>query len=97
MTAYITLFKFTQQGIANVKESPDRVKKAAAMLKQMGGRMIGAWWTMGEYDFVTVTEGPDDATAALATLMIVRAGNVTSVSMKAFDEEEFAQIVAKLP
>lgn len=97
MTTYITLFKFTQQGIANVKESPDRVKRAKAMLEQMGSRMIGAWWTMGEYDLIAITEGPDDQTAALATLAIVRAGNVTSVSLKAFNEEEFAQIVAKLP
>jgi len=97
MPAYITLWKFTAQGIANVKSSPDRVKAAKAMLEQMGGRMIGAWWTMGEYDFVTITEGTDDATAVLATLNIVRAGNVTSMTMRAFSEEDFAQIVAKLP
>jgi uncharacterized protein with GYD domain len=97
MVTYITLFKFTPQGLANVKESPDRVKLAGAMLKQMGGRMIGAWWTMGEYDLITISEGPDDQTAALATLAVVKAGNVTSTSMRAFSEEEFAQIVAKLP
>lgn len=97
MPAYITLWKFTQQGLAKVKESPNRVKAAKATLEKMGGRMIGAWYTLGEYDLVTISEGPDDQTATLVTLGIAGQGNVTSMTLRAFSEEEFAAIVSKLP
>jgi uncharacterized protein with GYD domain len=52
---------------------------------------------MGTYDIVAISEGPDDANAAATTLAIAQGGNVTSQTLKAFSEEEFAQIVAKLP
>jgi uncharacterized protein with GYD domain len=97
MPAYITLYKWTQQGLANIKAAPDRIKQAKALIEKTGGRAIGVWVTMGEYDLVAISEGPDDAVAATTTLAIAQGGNVTSLTLKAFSEEEFAQIVAKLP
>jgi uncharacterized protein with GYD domain len=97
MPAYITLCKFTQQGLANIKASPERTRQAKEAAKKMGGRYIGVWWTMGEYDLVVVGEGPDDQTMMLSLLQSAGLGNVTTTTMRAFSEEEFAQIVAKLP
>ncbi len=97
MPAYVTLCKYTQQGLANVKSSPERMKENAAALKQFGGRFIGQWLTLGEYDIVAITEFPDDQTAAAAVLALARGGNITTVTLKAFSEDEFAQIVSKLP
>ena len=97
MPAYITLYKWTQQGIATVKDAPERIKQVKAMVETMGGRAIGVWVTMGEYDLVAISEGPDDQTAATMALAVARAGNVTSQTLKAFSEDEFAQIVSKLP
>ena len=96
MPTYISLWKFTQQGMAGVRRSPDRVKEAKAMLEKKGGRLIGVWYTLGEYDLVTVSEGPDDQTATLVTLGIVGQGNVTSLTLRAFREDEFAEIVGEL-
>ncbi len=97
MPAYVTLCKYTQQGLANVKASPERMKQNAATLKELGGRFIGQWLTMGEYDIVAIAEFPDDQTAGMAVLALARGGNLTTVTMRAFSEDEFAQIVSKLP
>jgi uncharacterized protein with GYD domain len=96
LPAYITLFKWTQQGLANIKAAPERIKQAKELTEKTGGKAIGVWVTMGEYDIVAISEGPDDFTAAARTLAIAQGGNVTSQTLKAFSEEEFAQIVAKL-
>ncbi len=96
MPTYISLWKFTEKGRANVRKSPDRVKAAKAMLEARGGRVMGVWYTLGEYDLVTISEGPDDQTATLVTLGVVRQGNVTSLTLRAFSEEEFTQIVGEL-
>ncbi len=96
MPTYISLWKFTEKGRANVRESPNRVKAAKAMLEARGGRLKGVWYTLGDYDLVTISEGPDDQTATLVTLGVVRQGNVTSLTLRAFSEEEFTQIVGEL-
>lgn len=97
MPAYITLYKFTSQGLANIKGSPERIKQAKAAIEKMGGRAIGVWVTMGEYDLVAIGEAPDDQTMAAFVLATAGLGNVTTQTMRAFSEEEFAQIVSKLP
>jgi uncharacterized protein with GYD domain len=97
MPAYIILSKFTQQGIGSIRGAPDRMKQAKSRVEQMGGRIIGTWVTMGEYDVVSVIEAPDDQTFAAGLLTSLMEGNRTTVTLKAFSEEEFAQIVSKLP
>ncbi len=96
MPAYITLCKYTQQGLANIQASPERMKQNAAAAKEAGGRIIGQWLTMGEYDVVAVSEFPDDQTAAAALLSLARGGGITTVTLRAFSEDEFAQIVTKV-
>ena len=96
MPGYVLLLKYTQQGLANMKAVPERhqVNKAAA--EEMGIRSVGTWWTMGAYDAVAVVDAPDDQTVTAFVLALARAGNATTQTMRAFSEEEFAQIVSKL-
>ncbi len=97
MPAYVILYKFTQQGLANAKRLPERIKQAKALTEQMGGRTIGVWLTMGEFDMIAIAEGPDDLSAAARLLMTGATGEFTTVTLKAFSEDELAQIVSKLP
>ena len=96
MAGYITLIKYTQQGLANVKASPDRIKQAKAAGEKVGIPCVGFWVTMGEYDLVSIWDAPDDQTMAALVLAQARLGNVTTQTMRAFSEEEFAQIASKL-
>ncbi len=97
MPGYIVLMKFTDKGLAAVKDSVKRNAANKAAAEKMGVRIIGVWWTLGEYDLVGVAEAPDDKTAAAFMLAAVGQGFFTSQTMRAFSEEEFAQIVNKLP
>jgi uncharacterized protein with GYD domain len=97
MPGYIGLLKFTQQGLSDIKNSPERIKQSKALAEKMGIRPIGTWVTMGPYDLVIIGEAPDDQTMAAFTLALAKAGNVTTTTMRALSEEEFAQVVARLP
>jgi len=97
MPGYVILHKFTQQGAANVKTLPERIKHATEEAKKLGARVVGTWVTMGEYDMVAVVDAPDDATMALIALKVAMKGNVTTQTLRAFSEDEFAKIAAKLP
>jgi uncharacterized protein with GYD domain len=97
MPAYVTLVTFTDQGIRNVKDSPQRAKAIAQATQAAGGRFIGIWWTQGAYDLVGIFEAPDDETAARLVLATSMQGHVRAMTMRAFSEEEMAHLVQGLP
>jgi uncharacterized protein with GYD domain len=97
MTTYVALVRWTEQGIRQVKDSPNRLDKAKNMLKEMGGRFTTVLMTMGDYDLVMLYEAPDDAVAARFTLMLGTLGNVRTTTLKAFPEQAYREIINSLP
>ncbi len=97
MPTYITLMKLTDQGIKNIKDAPQRVEEGIKAMEAMGGKLIGFWTVMGEYDYIAVAEGPSDEMAMTFNLGLGVGGNVRTTTLKAFTREEFAEIVKKLP
>jgi uncharacterized protein with GYD domain len=63
----------------------------------MGGKLLGFYLVMGEYDYVAIGEFPSDEAAATFQLGLAAQGNVTTKTLKAFTTEEFAKIVDALP
>lgn len=97
MPTYVTLWNFTQHGIENIEDSPDRLDNAIELLESMGGELKGFYLTMGQYDLVTVAEFPDDDTAAQVTLRIGKGGAVSSETLKAWPEDDYRDLIANLP
>ena len=97
MPLYVGLAKWTDQGIKSVKDATTRWERGRAAFEQAGGRIIGIWWTQGQYDAVVVSEWPDDESASAATLAFAMAGNVRSETLRAFTTEEMQRILQRLP
>jgi len=97
MPTYITLLRFTQQGIEKIKESPARLERAKAAIKAAGGEMRAFYLTMGQYDAVAIGEAPSDEAYARIMLAIASAGAVRTETLRAFTEDEYRKIIAALP
>jgi uncharacterized protein with GYD domain len=97
MPIYITLFKWTEQGVKDIKNAPARIEASTKTLQELGGKVLGVYVTMGKYDLVSVTEWPDDEAAATSALAICSRGNARTMTMRAFTTREFAEIAKKLP
>jgi len=97
MATYIMLFRFTPEGIKNIKDSPARVKAAKKLFKDLGAEVTHFYTVMGRYDTVFILQAPDDETVARAALAVGALGNVQTETLRAFTEDEFAKIVAALP
>ena len=97
MATYIMLFRYTKQGIQNVKESPNRVDAAREAFRAFGVELKEFYSVMGQYDTVCIVEAPNQETMAKASLALGSLGNVCSETLRAFTEDEFRQIVADLP
>jgi uncharacterized protein with GYD domain len=97
MPTYVTLMKLTNQGIRNIKDAPQRVEEGIKGLEAMGGKLIGFYTVMGEYDYVGIAEAPSDEVTMAFNLALGASGNIRTTTLKAFSQEELAEIVKKLP
>ena len=97
MPTYITLLKWTDQGIKNIKQGPQRLDAAKQAIQQAGGNMRQFFLVLGGYDAVSISELPDDETYARFILATAAQGNVSTTTLKAFTEDECRRIVGSLP
>lgn len=97
MPTYITLFNLTEKGIKDIKNAPGRIEEALKGFEKIGGKLIGFYAVMGEYDYISVGEAPNDEVASAFMLTIGAQGNIRSKTFKAFTTEEFARIVGNIP
>lgn len=97
MALYVTLYRFTDQGVRNVKDSPKRLDTATKAAEKAGIKVLGAYYTLGEYDLMVISEANNEQAAVAHTLSINSLGNVKSTTMRAFTPTEFGDIVKKMP
>ncbi len=97
MPTYISLLKFTSQGVTNIKDHPKRRRAAAKAIAGLGGKLVSTYLTLGRYDVVVITQAPDDETAAKFALMTGSLGNVSTETMRAFPEAEYDKLISSLP
>jgi uncharacterized protein with GYD domain len=96
MASYLTLGSWTEQGIQNVKESPQRVEAARSAIEAAGGHLVFFYMTMGQYDFAALVETDGDEAAAKLLLNLARQGNIRTETVRAFTEEEHTSIIDSL-
>jgi len=96
MAHYIALVKWTEQGIRTVREAPKRVENVRRMAQKLGGSMQ-VYYTMGEYDVVSIVEMPSDEAYNKFALWLGGQGNVRTRSLKAWTAEEASKMIAEIP
>jgi len=97
MATYISLIKYTQQGIENIKEGPNRLDAAKQAFKAMGAEIKEYYLVTGQYDAVVISEAPNDETVAKLALSIGSKGAVRTETFRAFPEAEYRKVIASLP
>jgi uncharacterized protein with GYD domain len=97
MATYIALSRFTDQGIRSIKDTTKRADAAKEAAKKFGANMTHIFWTLGHYDLVTIIEASDEQAATALMLSISAAGNIRTETLRAFNQEEVGQILAKVP
>jgi len=94
MPMYVSLVKFTQQGLSTMKdkgiERAEAVKKNAQTL---GGKLIQAYYCLGEYDVVAIWEFPDNKTAMKASVLNASLGHIQITTMPAVARDEWKKLL----
>ena len=96
MPTYITLIRYTEQGVKTFKDLSQRLEETKAAGEAVGAKLVGYYLTMGQYDAVAISEAPDDDAIAKLALAAGARGNVRTETMRAFTDEEARKIASGL-
>jgi uncharacterized protein with GYD domain len=94
MPVYVTLIRWTDQGRTKTKDLPERYADGQKRIKAAGGKEIGTWVTMGQYDMVSVIEAPNDEAIAKVALGIAGRGNAVTETLRGFTMDEVKKLVS---
>ena len=96
MATYVMLLKMGSGG-AGVDDEPiaaaiaEGAPESHKLIESHGGKVIGNYMSMGQYDFVSIVEFPNDEACARVALQLKDFGVVTE-TMRAFPEDEWPDI-----
>jgi uncharacterized protein with GYD domain len=97
MVTYMMLMKLTDQGIKSVREAPERYEGAIKAFEKTGGKVLGFWIAIGQYDYVSIGESASDESALAFAVALSSLGNVRVESVKLFNREQFTGLIKMLP
>jgi uncharacterized protein with GYD domain len=97
MPTYIMNGRWTTQGLQNIKESPARLDASKKLFEPLGVRIRDFYMTTGKYDICVILDAPDDSTLAHALLALGSKGSLTTQTVRAFTEDEYRDVIKKLP
>ena len=97
MPHFICFLNWTDEGAKNAKGISERHDAAHSLAASVGGEIVGAYVTTGQYDVVAVLKMPDGDAMAKFALSIGARGQARTTTVRAFPYEEISKIVTSLP
>ncbi len=76
MPTYLMLTTLTEKGTQTLNSNPGRLREVNHDVEELGARVLHQWAALGEYDFVSIVEAPDDLTIARLSLQLGARGSV---------------------
>ena len=93
MPTYVILYRFTEQGAKTIRSTVERARQTREENEKRGFKVQALLWTQGPYDLVAIVDAPSEESMMGSMVNVVSAGNVTSTTMRAFDEREMEGIL----
>ncbi len=90
MPTYLMLTNLTAEGVRTLKNNPGRVAEVNQEVEQIGAKVIAQYATLGQYDFITIVEAPDEKVMAKVSVELGSRGTMSSQTLAAIPSEELA-------
>lgn len=90
MPTFLMLTNLTAEGVRTLKNHPGRIAEVNREVEQMGVKVLSQYATLGQYDFVTVVEAPDEKTMAKVSVELGSRGTMTSQTLAAIPAEDLS-------
>jgi uncharacterized protein with GYD domain len=90
MATFVMLTNLTPEGVQTLKNNPGRVQEVNKEVEQLGVKVKEQWAVLGQYDFITIVEAPDETTMAKVSVELGSRGTMSSQTLAAISAEDLA-------
>ena len=97
MPTFICFLNWTDQGAKTAKESGKRYQAARNMAEKLGGKVLSAYVTTGQYDVVATVEMPSGEAMVKDASAVSATGNARTTTVRAYTPDEFSKLAAEAP
>lgn len=89
MSTFLMLSTLGPEGMATLREHPERLRQVNDEVEAMGARVVAQWALLGQYDFATVLEAPDEQTMTRVAVALGARGTLKTKTLTALPIDEF--------
>ena len=97
MPTFLCFLNWTDQGAKNAKDANKRFQSSKNLAQKLGGKLLSAYVTTGQYDVVLTLDMPNGEAMAKFASAISGSGNARTTTVRAFTPEEFSKLAAEAP
>jgi uncharacterized protein with GYD domain len=96
MPIFISEVTLTQEGLDELAGATDRIEANQQLWEEAGGKLLKWFIVLGDYDYLVITEAPNERVMAEIAAKASRRGRTRFKTYTAIPIEEFAQVTKKL-
>ncbi|KAA0232464.1 MAG: GYD domain-containing protein [Actinobacteria bacterium] len=94
MPKFVMLSTIGPDGFATLRENPQRLKEVNEDVEAMGVRVLHQYAMLGQYDFLSVLEAPDEVTIAKVATMLAARGTMKTTTLTAIEVDQYIEAIA---
>ena len=91
MPTFLMLSTLGPEGMATLRLNPQRLKEVNGEVEAMGARVVAQWALLGQYDFATVLEAPDEKVMTRVAVTLGARGTLKTKTLMAVPIDEFIE------
>jgi uncharacterized protein with GYD domain len=93
MATFLMLSTIGPEGMATLRQNPRRVEEVNSEVEAMGAKVVAQWALLGEYDFATVIEAPDEKTVLRVAVALGARGTLKTKTLSAIPVDQFVTVL----
>lgn len=93
MAKFVMLSVLGPDGAATLRTNPGRIREVNAEVAGMGGEVLMQYALLGEWDFLSVVEAPDELTMARIATTLSARGTVKTRTLPAIDVDDLIGVL----
>ncbi len=86
---FIRLLRLTEQGIKAIRNQQSALEDVTQLITDNGGKLLGAWFTQGDFDLVSIIECEDEQVMRTIAARVAVKGLYTGKTLPAMPMDAF--------
>ena len=95
MPIYIALTNLSAEGRKAIAKDPSRIKANNREIEAMGVKVLGQYATLGQYDFISIFEAPNEDAIFKVAAQLTGSGVAKVQTLAAKNADEFIAAIKK--